>query len=510
MQIEVQGNNEFPFGDQFLKEVTITAPKPLWLRKQEYLQHPEQWSTTSEIDPLGRPRVIGMSGTDPIGEFVVANAALNPIFNAAGKAALYGLGRAGSNWARAKLISGTLNKSIPNTPRILPIELGQVGWGPRQLFEGYHASDNPNLVPDFWKRGWSQINHNAPYGFYAASGKAPESGFLTSRTYLYPLSIGFRKPMVQVGEIPTSQKNATRNMIERFAQDNNADGIIYQGIADNQMENQIIAKTLNPDTKIYLHTPRYKSSHEVPLFDSNIEYNPDANKIFRHMIKSAEGNLSDYHYSDIYRQLAKNAGFESDEDFYRLLKQYQANIANTRWKSDKKLLDYSGETFISDFTYDPEITVTISPYLSDYETMLHELMHASTANLYPNGPGKKMGMSYIQKATDYNNSIRPFIDLNVAKKSGISMERADYLSGYQELTARAKQIALAAFNNGVSVKDFVLNPKNHTFRPLSSLMEAYNLDDIIKYSSNALSITPAAYVGSKVTTPTTLHNKSNK
>ena len=36
------------FGDQWLKQVTVTAQKPLWMRKQEDLQHPEQQPTTDD------------------------------------------------------------------------------------------------------------------------------------------------------------------------------------------------------------------------------------------------------------------------------------------------------------------------------------------------------------------------------------------------------------------------------------------------------------------------------
>ena len=42
--------------------------------------------------------------------------------------------------------------------------------------------------------------------------------------------------MIQVGEVPAIGKNATRNQIERMAMDRGADGIIYDGIADNQLK----------------------------------------------------------------------------------------------------------------------------------------------------------------------------------------------------------------------------------------------------------------------------------
>lgn len=60
-------------------------------------------------------KIIPVSGTDPIGQFIVEGTALNPAFKLVGKGLLYGAGRLGSNYARAKLISGSLDKSLPKT-----------------------------------------------------------------------------------------------------------------------------------------------------------------------------------------------------------------------------------------------------------------------------------------------------------------------------------------------------------------------------------------------------------
>jgi hypothetical protein len=62
---------------------------------------------------------------------------------------------------------------------------GKVGWAPKQTFTGYHASDDPNMVPDYFKDTWSIKNHNAPHGFYIAGGRSPYRGFLTKRPYIY-------------------------------------------------------------------------------------------------------------------------------------------------------------------------------------------------------------------------------------------------------------------------------------------------------------------------------------
>lgn len=53
----------------------------------------------------------GMSGVDPIGQLYVEGVALNPVFKGLGKAAEYGLAKAGNKWARARILSREINKS---------------------------------------------------------------------------------------------------------------------------------------------------------------------------------------------------------------------------------------------------------------------------------------------------------------------------------------------------------------------------------------------------------------
>lgn len=60
-----------------------------------------------------------LSGTDPIGQFIVENIALGPAYKLAGKAALYGAGRLGSNYARAKLLSETMNKNLTSPLQVI-------------------------------------------------------------------------------------------------------------------------------------------------------------------------------------------------------------------------------------------------------------------------------------------------------------------------------------------------------------------------------------------------------
>ena len=172
--------------------------------------------------------------------------------------------------AAGRYFSGMLDKGIKKT--ILPTSepLLNVGWAPKQIFKGYHASNESEFAPDFWKENWAVREHGAPHGFYVAQGEKPTSGFLTKRPYVYQTETVLEKPMVQVGEVSsTGGKNATRNAIERQAQEAGADGIIYQGIKDNQMSNQTIMKTLNPDTKVNIEnnlTSHVQGDEAVKMF----------------------------------------------------------------------------------------------------------------------------------------------------------------------------------------------------------------------------------------------------
>lgn len=141
----------------------------------------------------------------------------------------------------------TLSKAPKTKEFVMP---GLVGWAPKTKFKGYHASDENPFIPDFFREGWAQKAHNAIKGIYIANGKTPGYGFLTKRKYVHPVETTFEKPQIQLGEVKGRTKNGVRNQIERDAQEQGADGIIFKGIADNQMQNQFIAKTLNPDTKI--------------------------------------------------------------------------------------------------------------------------------------------------------------------------------------------------------------------------------------------------------------------
>lgn len=164
-----------------------------------------------------------------------------------------GLAATGSKGAKGRIVAREVNKAVDQGVQPQqPVFPGMVGWGEKQTFHGYHASNEANFQPNFFFNGWAQQTYNAPFGIYFAEGTGPQSGFLTKRPYVHQAEVDLDRPMVQVGEVKGTSKNSMRNQIERDSQQQGADGIIFQDIADNQMQHQTILKTLNPDVPIRL------------------------------------------------------------------------------------------------------------------------------------------------------------------------------------------------------------------------------------------------------------------
>ena len=65
-----------------------------------------------------------------------------------------------------------------------------------------------------------------------------KSGFLNDRPFHKFDKVELKKPMIQIGEAIGNGKNNVRNQILDFAQKSSADGIYFNNIADNTLQNQ--------------------------------------------------------------------------------------------------------------------------------------------------------------------------------------------------------------------------------------------------------------------------------
>lgn len=137
-----------------------------------------------------------------------------------------------------ELSNGVKRLTIPVTDLQRNIEAGKIGWAPATTKTLWHNSNDPisELKVNF--PAWDIAERNAPLGHVWLTGSDTTRGFIGARPYHLRGKVTLHKPMVQVGEDIGNGENITRNQILDFAQKSSADGINFQGIADNALKNQ--------------------------------------------------------------------------------------------------------------------------------------------------------------------------------------------------------------------------------------------------------------------------------
>ena len=129
------------------------------------------------------------------------------------------------------------------TPYIFP---GQLGWSPAETRTVWHRTNNPNFkVKRVFEGRWDAKEHGAPKNGLWVSEKK-DIGFMNDRPILVQLQQTLKKPMVQIGDIPTQGKNNMRNHILREAEQSGADAVKFQGIKDNKASNQNVTFIFEP------------------------------------------------------------------------------------------------------------------------------------------------------------------------------------------------------------------------------------------------------------------------
>lgn len=129
------------------------------------------------------------------------------------------------------------------TPFIFP---GQIGWSPAETRTVWHRTNNPNFkIKKVFEGRWDAKEHGAPKNGLWVSEKK-DIGFMNNRPILVQLQQILKKPMVQIGDIPTHGKNRLRNYILREAEQSGADAVKFQGIKDNKASNQNVTFIFDP------------------------------------------------------------------------------------------------------------------------------------------------------------------------------------------------------------------------------------------------------------------------
>lgn len=170
-----------------------------------------------------------------------------------------GLGKAGSNWARAKLISKEMQNISPSTKEGLPLN---VGWGPKQTIkDAIHATDSQEPLQLFFDKRWDVTHEEAnPFGVWyqgkwgqprtihtnSLPGKAEKAEkarkVFADRKYKHEGDLTLDKPITTVGEVPD------RSVLSYEAEKMGADGIVYNNVYDNGFDNnQVILSFKTPE-----------------------------------------------------------------------------------------------------------------------------------------------------------------------------------------------------------------------------------------------------------------------
>lgn len=164
----------------------------------------------------------------------------------------------GNKWARARVISKTINKG---TPSVKPLP-NNVGWGPRQSIHVTHDANTSNKLQLHSPERWDAVYEDAPEAGiwyqgkvgnprtaanHSVPGKAEKAAAardrFAKRPYRVEGDLELERPIVTVGDVPN------RAALERAADKMGADGVIFNNVYDNGYSNNQVIFSLRDDLK---------------------------------------------------------------------------------------------------------------------------------------------------------------------------------------------------------------------------------------------------------------------
>lgn len=181
----------------------------------------------------------GTTVIDTIGDGDSKNLAKNVAKNAIGDLLGFGAGKALNNFIDLDIIKKAFKD-------------GRLRIGEPTTYTAYHQSNNPITQFTFpYKKRWDVVTHGAdPNAAFFTVDNPAASGFLSKRPYTSKFDVTVQRPLIQTGEINGATKNSMRNKIVKRARKLGADGVLFDGIADNQLQNQRILMAFdNSDIK---------------------------------------------------------------------------------------------------------------------------------------------------------------------------------------------------------------------------------------------------------------------
>lgn len=285
-------NNENGMNNVTLPEVTVT-PRNINLAgavdrgRREAAPYVSTLLTGAMFGPL--PVLSGAIGSTTVDEAtrelskgkyntwgdMMTSAGMNPIFaeltNPGSYIGLHGFNKfgpglkpvedlaiGGNKWARARVISKTIDKG---TPSVKPLP-NNVGWGPRQSIHVTHDANTSNKLQLHSPERWDAVYEGAPEAGiwyqgkvgnprtaanHSIPGKAEKAAKarerFAKRPYRVEGDLELERPIVTVGDVPN------RAALERAADKMGADGVIFNNVYDNGYSNNQVIFSLRDDLK---------------------------------------------------------------------------------------------------------------------------------------------------------------------------------------------------------------------------------------------------------------------
>lgn len=301
----------------------------------------------------------------------------------------------GNKWARARVISKTINKG---TPSVEPLP-NNVGWGPRQSIHVVHDKNSARLPKLYFPERWDAIHEGAPevgiwyqgkFGNprtaanHSIPGKAEKAAKarerFAKRPYRVEGDLELERPIVTVGDVPN------RAALERAADKMSADGVIFNNVYDNGYSNNQVIFSLRDDLKngrVFKKGANTLASNKYPAKNLEVNLNPDRSwnmdKIHSDVDKGTKEAI-DFLESDVKKEtelynkeLAKRLGYEHFTPYPN-----GADRARVKVTPDYETITYPNGEFAGRVYLDPNPSNDMLQYNKHYNlhpTAYHETLH---------------------------------------------------------------------------------------------------------------------------------------
>lgn len=227
------------------------------------------------------------------------------------------LAASGNKWARARVISKTIDKG---TPSVEPLP-NNVGWGPRQSIHVVHDKNSARFPKLYYPERWDAVYEGAPeagiwyqgkFGNprtaanHSIPGKAEKAAKarerFAKRPYRVEGDLELERPIVTIGDVPN------RAALERAADKMNADGVIFNNVYDNGYSNNQVIFSFRDNLKngrLFKKESNTLASSKYPPYDMAVNYNPDrslnVDKVHRDVARGTKEAI-DFLESDIKKE----------------------------------------------------------------------------------------------------------------------------------------------------------------------------------------------------------------